>query len=173
MTEIIDHTESFTITLTATPAPAPTTVTLEWVRDNYDANGSLIIETSELQQAIRDYDDGRINLEQRDAVQHAWDNDTQLPAGGATPSAAKGEIVYPTYPTSARRNATVRITCKVRNVGDRTGTFLIELSGGGSTMRTSRFSVSANATSPAKVFSRRTPGLGTSVTYTLTCIRIT
>jgi len=73
----VDATKTFTITLT----PPPTTVTLEWIRDRYDANKDSYIDKSETAKALNDYLSAKtITKEQYDAVQLAYDNQTLLPA---------------------------------------------------------------------------------------------
>jgi hypothetical protein len=82
---VVDDTETCTIRLTQ-----PTTaVTLEWIRDRYDADKDRYIDVSENWKAAQDYNAGRITTEQQKAVQSAYTNHTLLPAyptnGGIDP----------------------------------------------------------------------------------------
>ena len=56
------------------------TVTLEWVRDNYDVNKNRYIDDTELNQSVYDYTGGGITKDQYLAVKDAFDKKTLLPA---------------------------------------------------------------------------------------------
>ena len=61
-------------------------VTLEWIRDNYDANRDRLIDDSESQNAVNDLHDKKITIVQLGAVLDAENNGTLLPAYTSTPS---------------------------------------------------------------------------------------
>jgi len=180
MTEYTDDTKTFTITLTpaATPTPTPTTsVTPQWIADNYDNNGSRRIDSVEMQIATVDRNAGKITQAQYDAVLEVWRRSTLLPVKQTTPSAptqqpAKGELRNVAYPASAVAGSSIQISCRVKNIGTGSGTFKITASGGMMGYSSTHFNLGAGATSPVKYITLRAPSSGTSVTYTLNCIRI-
>ena len=181
MAEHIDDTKSFTITLKAAAAPAPTPtpttgITTTWIQQNYDANGSRRIDTAEMQKAGADHDTGRISQDQFDAVMAAWRDGTLLPAPSGTPvtaKVAKGELINISSPASAVTGSTVSVSCQVKNTGTATGTFRVDLTGGNKSTRTTAFYVYAGQTSPTKSLRVMVPASGSSVTYTIKCVRTT
>jgi len=72
-------------TTTPTPTP-PQTVTLEWVRDNYDSDKSRRINSLEKNKAYVDYGSGKISSEQMNAVLSAYTSQTLLPAYSTPPT---------------------------------------------------------------------------------------
>lgn len=171
MAEIIDDVESFTITLTSAE-PVSESVSLEWVRDNYDISRNRYISFSEVSNAATDHrTKGTITEAQYNAVHAAYKNRTLLPEWPAT-TIAKGQLVYVTHPSTGEHNTNVTITCKVRNTGDASGRFVVSLTGGNINVRSSQMTVSPNATSPVISFSARLPTSGSKVIYSLKCIRI-
>ena len=145
-------------------------VTLLWIRDHYDANKNCYIDESEATAASADYPD-KITMEELFAVLDAHDLHTPLPAY-TTPPSAKGEIVNPGYPATAIHGTDIVIACSVKNTGESTGTFNVELYEGATQIGgTPSFSQSAGTTSRMRGFSATVPSTGTGVTYTLKCIR--
>lgn len=149
-------------------------VSLTWVRDNYDINRNRYIDQSEATTAEDDfYHESKISEEQLGVVYDAYENHTLLPAY-ATPAAAEGSIVNFNYPSSAERGERVAIRAAIKNVGDETGTFKLQLYRGSSRVaQSAQFTVAANRTSSSKTLYTTTPGSGTSQSYQLKCVRLT
>ena len=87
---------------------------------------------------------------------------------------AKGELVPVSYPTTAEYGADLDFDFRVRNTGGATGTFKVALYKGTTRVtQTSTWNQGAGTTSGILSFGDRAPAYGTSVSYTLKCIRIT
>lgn len=91
----------------------------------------------------------------------------------ATTRAAKGELRYVTYPTTAVHGANIPITCKVYNSGTATGTFKIRMTQGSSAVTTPVFTVAARNYGGTQSLTAKAPSSGYSTTITLQCRRIT
>lgn len=89
--------------------------------------------------------------------------------------AAKGELVPVSYPTTAEYGANIDFDFRVKNTGGATGTFKVALyKGTARIVQTSTWNQGAGTTSGIlSLGAGRAPTYGTSVTYTLKCIRIT
>ena len=89
--------------------------------------------------------------------------------------AAKGKLVPVSYPTTAEHGANLDFDFRVQNTGGATGTFKVALYKGTTRVtQTSTWNQGAGTTSGIlSLGAGRAPGYGTSVTYTLKCIRIT
>ena len=149
-------------------------MTFEWVRDHYDTNKNRYIDQNELQVAEDDfYHNETINEEELGAVYDAYDKHTLLPAYGAPPS-AKGELRNVSYPPTATNGTVIDVQCRVYNSGGAAGTFKVALYQGAKRVsQTSTWYQSANTTTGIKTVSTTVPGMGTSVSYMLKCIRVT
>lgn len=90
-------------------------------------------------------------------------------------AAAKGELVSVRYPTTpVEHGSDINFEFRVRNAGGATGTFKVALyKGTVRIVQTSSWNQSAGTTSGILSFGDRAPAYGTSVSYTLKCIRIT
>lgn len=88
-------------------------------------------------------------------------------------TAARGSLVNVSCPPTAERGGRISIRAAVRNIGDQTGTFRLEIAGGLMGARTSTFSVAGGGTSPTRTLNGLAPHTGSSVTMVLKCIRIT
>ena len=159
--------------LPAYPSPPTNGVTLEWVRDNYDANKNRYIDDAEIPLAEDHWNDGIITDEQYDAVASACSAHIRLPAY-TTPSPAKGKIVYPNYPTTAMVGASITVECRVKNTGGSSGTFKLALyKGTARVAQTSTWNQGAGTTTGIKRLNTTVPSTGTNVSYVLKCIRVT
>jgi hypothetical protein len=148
-------------------------VTLEWVRDHYDANKNRYIDDAEIPLAEDHWNDGIITDEQYDAVSSVWSAHILLPAYEA-PSSAKGEIVYPNYPTTAMVGASIAVECRVKNTGGSSGTFKLALyKGTARVAQTPTWYQGAGTTTGVKRLNTTVPSTGTNVSYVLKCIRVT
>jgi hypothetical protein len=91
----------------------------------------------------------------------------------ATTGAAKGELRYVTYPTTAVHGANIPITCKVYNSGTATGTFKVRMTQGNLVVSTTAFSVASKNYGGIQRLTAKAPSSGSSTTITLQCRRIT
>lgn len=87
-------------------------------------------------------------------------------------TAARGTLINVSYPATVERGDGIAVRSAVRNNGDQSGTFRLEISGGARGARTSTFTVAGGSTSPTRTLNGLAPTYGTSVTLTLKCIRI-
>lgn len=148
-------------------------VSLEWIRDHYDTNKSRYIDLSEFYSAEEDYRGGDLTEEQLDAVYDAYDKHTLLPAYPA-PAVAKGSIVNVNYPTTATNGASISIRAAVKNTGDASGLFKLQIYKGTSRIaQSSLHTVAAGSTGTTHSMSVNLPSTGTAVSYTIKCIRVT
>ena len=87
---------------------------------------------------------------------------------------AKGELVSVSYPSTVEYGANIDFGFRVRNAGASTGTFKVALyKGTARVTQTSTWNQGAGTTSGIFSLGDRAPGYGTSIAYTLKCIRIT
>jgi hypothetical protein len=88
---------------------------------------------------------------------------------------AKGELVGIKYPTTpVEHGANIDFEFRVKNAGGATGTFKVALyKGTARVTQTSTWNQGAGTTSGIFSLGDRAPGYGTSIAYTLKCIRIT
>lgn len=119
------------------------------------------------------------NLYSQKCVNGVCVNDTLIeanaPTCGYVPPAlpAKGDVVSLDYPTSAINGESITISARVKNIGESPGNFYLCLYSGASELR--RISAGAIApefTSTSKSMTTTVPSSGTSVNYTVKCIRI-
>jgi hypothetical protein len=147
-------------------------VTLEWVRDHYDANKNRYIESDEVDNASADYP-AKITMEQLFAVIDASANRTLLPAYTTT-SQAKGEILNTSYPATVEHGSDIDIGFRVKNGGGSSGTFKVALyKGTARVVQTSPWVQPAGTTSGTFSLGTSAPTYGTNVSYVLKCIRVT
>lgn len=87
---------------------------------------------------------------------------------------AKGEIVGLDAPASVKHGASYDIQAKTKNTGGGSGTFKMQLLIGGAVKSTSaQFTLAPGATSSDKIPAATAPTTGTSMSFTVRCIRIT
>lgn len=150
-------------------------VTLEWVRDNYDANKDGYIDHDESMTARTDYFTHKtITGEQVTAVIRAYNDHTKLPAYTTPqPTAAKGRIVNFSYPTNVKNGERISVRAAVQNTGGSTGTFELQLFVGYTQVAQSlQFNVESGRTGPTKTVYVNAPPTGGRVSYQLMCVRI-
>jgi len=89
-------------------------------------------------------------------------------------SAAHGQIVNFSYPSSAKQNTTIYIRAAVRNVGGSSGRFKLQVFEGYTRRaQSTTFTVNAGQTSPTRAVSVRTSASSATAEYTLKCVRVT
>ena len=149
----------------------PVCTNLEWVRNHYDViTPNCQIGMDELFKSTDDLDAGKITREQFDAVSDAYTKQTYL----CVETHAKGDIVYPNYPSTARVGASITVECRVKNLGGSSGTFKLALyKGTARVAQTSTWYQGAGTITGIKRLSTTVPSTGTNVSYTLKCIRVT
>ena len=157
--------------ITTFPVCTAAPVDLEWVRTHYDViTRDCLIDMSELFKATDDLAAGKITREQFDAVSDAYTKQTYL----CVETPAKGEIVYPNYPTTAMVGASITVECRVKNTGGSSGTFKLALyKGTARVTQTSTWNQGAGTTTGIKRLNTTVPSTGTNVSYVLKCIRVT
>ena len=77
-------------------------VTLEWIRDHYDADRNRRIDNDEKNKAFTDWNAGKINIVEFTGVLAAFDNNTLLPDYGFyTMSVSDGHVISVNIPSGA------------------------------------------------------------------------
>jgi len=88
-------------------------------------------------------------------------------------TAAKGKLVSVNAPTHSAYRQYIKISAQIQNVGGTTGRFKLKVSGGGKIAASSTITVAKGALTPTLTLTMYTPSTGTSVTYTVSAIRVT
>jgi hypothetical protein len=145
-------------------------VTLEWVRDNYDANNDCVIGATEFNKAVQDSVNGYITDEQLDTVSGCYRAQTNLCAQSAAP--AHGNIVNFNFPQDAKNNERIAIRAAIKNDGGSSGQFKLQLFRGSTRVAYSTTqTIAAGTTGASKTMSVTTPSSGNAIDYQIKCVR--
>jgi uncharacterized protein YfaS (alpha-2-macroglobulin family) len=91
-----------------------------------------------------------------------------------TAEPGEGRIVNQNYPASVKHGAAFDVNASTENIGDGSGTFVMELHIDGTLeSRSAEFTLAAGATSTDKIPEATAPAVGESMSIDVKCIRIT
>ena len=143
---------------------------MEWVKDNYDADGDCVVGQTEFNKAIQDIFNGKITSDQLDKVSECYKAQTNLCAQSTAP--AHGNIVNFNFPQDAKNNENIAIRAAIKNDGGSAGNFKLQLFQGRIQVASSTTqTIAAGTTGSAKTMYVTTPSSGTAIDYQIKCVR--